>query len=110
MTINKRLIGIVGESKKIHRGERGAPVAFPCSKYRHDDGADKPACIAFCENSGQGQYDPDCGKKHTKSSCTLDKEQIKNSEVVQVAVEGVDQLETHFGVYLPQFFMQCWRR
>ena len=26
------------------------------------------------------------------------------SEVVQVAVEGVDQLETYFGMYLPQFF------
>lgn len=32
------------------------------------------------------------------------KEQIKTSEVVQVAVEGVEQLETYFGAYLPQFF------
>lgn len=31
-------------------------------------------------------------------------EQISTSEVVQVAVEGVDQLETYFGAYLPQFF------
>ncbi len=31
-------------------------------------------------------------------------EQIHTSEVVQVAVEGVDQLETYFGAYLPQFF------
>lgn len=31
-------------------------------------------------------------------------EQTKTSEVVQVAVEGVDQLETYFGAYLPQFF------
>ena len=31
-------------------------------------------------------------------------EQAKTSEVVQVAVEGVDQLETYFGAYLPQFF------
>ena len=31
-------------------------------------------------------------------------EQIKMSEVVQIAVEGVDQLETYFGAYLPQFF------
>ena len=37
-------------------------------------------------------------------------EQVKTSEVVQVAVEGVDQLETYFGAYLPQFFMPCWRR
>lgn len=31
-------------------------------------------------------------------------EQVKTSEVVQVAVEGVDQMETYFGAYLPQFF------
>ena len=31
-------------------------------------------------------------------------EQTNTSEVVQVAVEGVDQLETYFGAYLPQFF------
>ena len=31
-------------------------------------------------------------------------EQIQTSEIVQVAVEGVDQLETYFGAYLPQFF------
>ena len=29
---------------------------------------------------------------------------VRTSEVVQVAVEGVDQLETYFGAYLPQFF------
>ena len=32
------------------------------------------------------------------------KEQANTSEVVQVAIEGVDQLETYFGAYLPQFF------
>ena len=31
-------------------------------------------------------------------------ENISSSEIVQVAVEGVDQLETYFGSYLPQFF------
>ena len=31
-------------------------------------------------------------------------QQVKTSEVVQVAVEGVDQLETYFCAYLPQFF------
>ena len=31
-------------------------------------------------------------------------EQVQTSEVVQAAVEGVDQLETYFGAYLPQFF------
>lgn len=32
------------------------------------------------------------------------KEHVQTSEVVQVAVEGCDQLETYFGAYLPQFF------
>ena len=32
------------------------------------------------------------------------REQVKTSEIVQIAVEGVDQLETYFGAYLPQFF------
>ena len=31
-------------------------------------------------------------------------EKVGTSEIVQVAVEGVDQLETYFGAYLPQFF------
>lgn len=35
---------------------------------------------------------------------TAYKEKVQTSEVVQVAVEGVDQLETYFGAYLPQFF------
>lgn len=32
------------------------------------------------------------------------KEKVNTAEVVQVAVEGVEQLETYFGAYLPQFF------
>lgn len=32
------------------------------------------------------------------------KEQVHTSEVVQIMVEGVEQLETYFGAYLPQFF------
>ena len=31
-------------------------------------------------------------------------EQVSTSEVVQMAVEGVEQPETYFGAYLPQFF------
>lgn len=30
--------------------------------------------------------------------------QVSTSEIVQVTVEGVEQLETYFGSYLPQFF------
>ena len=32
------------------------------------------------------------------------RQQVRTSEAVQVAVEGVDQLEVYFGQYLPQFF------
>ncbi|MGN0329913.1 MAG: ABC transporter ATP-binding protein/permease [Kineothrix sp.] len=32
------------------------------------------------------------------------RDKVQTSETVQVAVEGVDQLETYFGAYLPQFF------
>ncbi|MGN0288187.1 MAG: ABC transporter ATP-binding protein/permease [Lachnospiraceae bacterium] len=32
------------------------------------------------------------------------RQKAQTSEIVQVAVEGVDQLETYFGAYLPQFF------
>ena len=32
------------------------------------------------------------------------RENVQTSEIVQVAVEGCDQLETYFGAYLPQFF------
>ncbi|EFB77371.1 ABC transporter ATP-binding protein/permease [Subdoligranulum variabile] len=35
---------------------------------------------------------------------TAYRESVQTSEVVQVAVEGVDQLEIYFGQYLPQFF------
>ena len=31
-------------------------------------------------------------------------EQVSSSEVVQVSIEGVEQLETYFGKYLPQLF------
>lgn len=30
-------------------------------------------------------------------------QKVKTSEIVQVTVEGVDQLETYFSAYLPQF-------
>lgn len=35
---------------------------------------------------------------------TAYQEQVQTSEIVQVAVEGIDQLEMYFGAYLPQFF------
>ena len=35
---------------------------------------------------------------------TAGRQQVNTSEAVQVAVEGVDQLEIYFGQYLPRFF------
>lgn len=32
------------------------------------------------------------------------RQQVSTSQAVQVAVEGVEQLETYFGSYLPQLF------
>ena len=32
------------------------------------------------------------------------RDQVATSEVVQMSTEGVEQLETYFGLYLPQFF------
>lgn len=32
------------------------------------------------------------------------KEKVQTSEIVQLASEGIDQLETYFGAFLPQFF------
>ena len=55
----------------------------------------------------QGGQEDAARRRSTTSSCALGApytEQVKTSEVVQVAVEGVDQLETYFGAYLPQFF------
>ena len=31
-------------------------------------------------------------------------EHVSSSEIVQVSTEGVEQLETYFGKYLPQLF------
>lgn len=41
--------------------------------------------------------------KLLKIGCSYN-EQVKTSEVIQVAVDGIEQLETYFSGYLPQFF------
>ena len=35
---------------------------------------------------------------------------MRTGEIVQISVEGVDQLETYFASYLPQFSTRCLRR
>ena len=139
MMINKRLIGIVSESKKYI----GANVAFQwCSLianmvmmgtikgllgslYRGECGSREllvaagtvllAVVIRFgCTTmSSRMSYLSSKAVKKTLREMIYGKllrlgsaykEKIQTSEIVQVAVEGVDQLETYFGAYLPQFF------
>ena len=139
MMINKRLIGIVSESKKFV----AANVIFQwCSLIANI------VMMATITNLLGKSYTGNCGSRElliaagitagaviVRFLCTVMasrmgylsskavkktlremiyrkllqlgnsyKEKIQTSEIVQVAVEGVDQLETYFGAYLPQFF------
>ena len=122
MMINKRLIGAVPESKKYIAGN----VALQwCSLFAGEVTQSKivtTAVIALAAvavrygctvGASRMGYLSSKAVKKTLRGAIYDKllclgasysEQIKTSEVVQVAVEGVDQLETYFGAYLPQFF------
>ncbi len=111
MMINKRLIGTVAESKKyIVRGSASVQlftvtgivvilalaVRFFCSI-----GAAKMGY--FSSKAVKKSLREKIYQKLLRLGSSYN-EQVKTSEVVQVAVEGVDQLETYFGAYLPQFF------
>lgn len=122
MMINKRLIGAVPESKKYIAGN----VALQwCSLFAGEVTQSKivtTAVIALAAvavrygctvGASRMGYLSSKAVKKTLRGVIYDKllclgasysEQVKTSEVVQVAVEGVDQLETYFGAYLPQFF------
>ncbi len=144
MMINKRLIGMVGESKKYIAGN---VILQWCSLVANivmmtsivcllQDLFQKTAdtesiavsglaatavaaliavCIRFFCTIGASRMGYLSSKAvksilREKIYCKLLKlgssyrEQVQTSEVVQVAVEGVEQLETYFGAYLPQFF------
>ena len=122
MMINKRLIDAVPESKKYIAGN----VALQwCSLFAGSMTQSKivtTAVIALAAvavrygctvGASRMGYLSSKAVKKTLRGAIYDKllclgasysEQVKTSEVVQVAVEGVDQLETYFGAYLPQFF------
>ncbi len=122
MMINKRLIGAVPESKKYIAGN----VALQwCSLFAGSMTQSKivtTAVIALAAvavrygctvGASRMGYLSSKAVKKTLRGAIYDKllclgasysEQVKTSEVVQVAVEGVDQHETYFGAYLPQFF------
>lgn len=81
MMINKRLINTVEESKRYIAGHLSYLSSKTVKKVLRDRIYEKLLQL------GAGYT----GKVSTAS-------------VVQVAVEGVEQLETYFGAYLPQFF------
>lgn len=139
MMINKRLIGIVPESRKYIAGNVAlqwlsltANIVMMTSitillsdLYTHTEtdrslpGAVAAMLIALVVRFGcaigasKMSYLSSKEVKKTLRRLIYEKllrlgssyqEQTGTSEVVQVAVEGVDQLETYFGAYLPQFF------
>ena len=127
MMINKRLIGTVAESRKYIAGNvvlqwcsLAANIAMMFSITSHTLWATAAVVLLallirfFCTTgAGRMSYLSSKAVKKTLRERIYEKllrlgasynEQVKTSEVVQVAVEGVDQLETYFGAYLPQFF------
>lgn len=139
MMINKRLIGMVSESKKYIAGNVilqwcsltaniamiGAISRLLERLYRQTAGINDllltaavaivAVVIRFACNVGaarMGYLSSKAVKKTLRDKIYAKllrlgasyKEQVQTSEVVQVAVEGVDQLESYFGAYLPQFF------
>ena len=137
MMINKRLIGMVGESKKYIAGNvacqwlslaanitmMGAIAHFLQKLLEgRTSGMALTAVIGLAAaavrfacalaSSRLGYLSSRAVKKKLREMIYQKllrlgasyREQANTSEVVQVAVEGVDQLETYFGQYLPQFF------
>ncbi len=139
MMINKRLIGMVSESKKYVAGHvilmwcsLTANIAMMTSityllqgLFRRTAGTGEIAstllvaliavfvrCLCTTGASRMGYLSSRAVKRILREKVYVKllqlgasyDEQVKTSEVVQMAVEGVDQLDTYFGAYLPQFF------
>lgn len=139
MMINRRLIGMVGQSKRYVAANVAlqwcalaanmAMIGMICRLLeRLSRGAAEPddllltaltaavsAAVRFLCSLGSARMAYLSGRavKGTLREAIFAKllrlgsayrEQVQTSEAVQVAVEGVEQLETYFGAYLPQFF------
>lgn len=139
MMINKRLIGIVSESKKYIAGNvvaqwcslaanivmmSGITALFAAvyNKTYSTDTLIRTAILVAVAAIVRGICTIVSSRMSFLASKTVKKtlrekiykkllslgsayrENVHTSEVVQVAVEGCDQLETYFGAYLPQFF------
>ena len=139
MMINKRLIGMVGESKKYVAGNVGIQwcglvaniglmfaIANAIQKvYEKDFDAKDMVFLTIvfvvvvivrflCEKgAAKMSFKASHSVKRKLREKIYEKllrigasyhQKVSSAELVQVAVEGVDQLETYFGAYLPQFF------
>lgn len=139
MMINKRLIGMVSESKKYVAGNVGMQwcglvaniglmftIANAVQKvYEKDFDANDMVFLTIvfvvvvivrflCEKgAAKMSFKASHSVKRKLREKIYEKllrigasyhQKVSSAEVVQVAVEGVDQLETYFGAYLPQFF------
>ena len=138
MMIDKRLIGIVGQSRKYIAGNVAyqwcallanlimmiAIANLLANLYRREFEAGALILTAaalvvaiairfYCAlQSSRMSYLSSKTVKKTLRRMIYEKllrlgasynERIRTSEIVQIAVEGVEQLETYFGAYLPQF-------
>ena len=136
MMINKRLISMMGDSKRYIAWNvvlqflallANIVMIFSVSLFltglvrREPDLPGALLCILgalivrfFCtRGAASASYNASCTVKKTLRAAIYEKllrlggsytQAVPTAEVLQLAGEGVEQLETYFGAYLPQFF------
>ena len=136
MMINKRLISMMGDSKRYIAWNvvlqflallANIVMIFAVSRFLAglpDGTPDLPAALLyilgalivrfFCtRGAASASYNASCTVKKTLRAAIYEKllrlggsytQAVPTAEVLQLAGEGVEQLETYFGAYLPQFF------
>lgn len=114
MMINKRLIGTVRESKKYIAGNVAAQWISLAANIAMMTVLTSLLASLFTRTADTGSMILTAAAAAmaiaVRFLCAVTASRMSlTSEAVQVAVEGIDQLETYFGAYLPQFFMPCWR-
>lgn len=114
MMINKRLIGTVRESKKYIAGNVAAQWISLAANIAMMTVLISLLASLFTRTADTGSMILTAAAAAmaiaVRFLCAVTASRMSlTSEAVQVAVEGIDQLETYFGAYLPSFFMPCWR-
>lgn len=136
MMINKRLISMMGDSKRYIAWNvvlqflallANIVMIFAVSRLLAgllDGTPDLPTALLyilgalivrfFCtRGAASASYNASCTVKKTLRAAIYEKllrlggsytQAVLTAEVLQLAGEGVEQLETYFGAYLPQFF------